>query len=305
LFIFRNMKIKVALDWTPNAIHAGLYLALLNGWYKEAGLEVELISPETDQFEVAPIEKLFRKNVSFAIAPSETVIRSHQYGYKELVALAAILQGSPSAFATLKESGIDTQKKLKGKTYAALEIPFERPLISQITGGEYISLSPQKLDIYKLLFEGKADFVWLYKNIEAVEAKLKGIEMNLFNLEEADIPYGPCNLLISHREFIADYSFLVQKFFEVTTRAYIEVAENPEQSAQILYLRGTEIFPDKELIRQTIRASCEYYLTNKRKWGTMSSERWDSYLSWLEKNGQIKKSYFNSSLLYSNQFLNL
>jgi ABC-type nitrate/sulfonate/bicarbonate transport system substrate-binding protein len=296
------MKIKVALDWTPNAIHAGLYLALLNGWYKEAGLEVELISPEHDQYEVAPIEKLFRKNVSFAIAPSETVIKSHQYGYKELVALASILQGSPSAFATLKKSGIDTQKKLKGKIYAALEIPFEKPLISQMTGGDYTAVCPQKLDIYKMLFEGKADFVWLFKNIEAVEAKLKGIEMNLFNMEDANIPYGPCNLLISHREFIADYSFLVQKFFEVTSRAYIEVAENPEQSAQILHLRGPEFFPDKELIKQTIKASCEYYLTSKHKWGVMNGERWDNYLNWLDEKGEIKKSYFNQTLLYSNQF---
>ena len=97
------MKIKIALDWTPNAIHAGLYLALLNGWYKEAGLEVELISPEKDQYEVAPIEKLFRRHVSFAIAPSEMVIRSHQSGYKELVAVASMLQGAPSSFAALKK----------------------------------------------------------------------------------------------------------------------------------------------------------------------------------------------------------
>jgi ABC-type nitrate/sulfonate/bicarbonate transport system substrate-binding protein len=296
------MKIKVALDWTPNAIHAGLYLALLNGWYKEAGLEVELISPEIDQYEIAPIEKLFRKHVSFAIAPSETVIKSHQYGYKELVALAALLQGSPSALATLKKSGIDTPQKLRGKIYAAMEVPFEKPIISQLTGNDYTSVVPQKKDIYKFLYEGKADFVWVFKNIEVIEAKLKGMEMNVIELEDSSIPYGFCNLLISHREFIADYSFLVQKFFEVTRRAYIEVVDNPEQSAQILHLRGKEFFPDKELIRETVKASCEYYLTSKRKWGIMNGERWDNYLNWLDSKGQIKKSFFNQTLLYSNQF---
>lgn len=297
------MKIKVALDWTPNAIHAGLYLALLNGWYKEAGLEVELISPAIDRYEVAPIEKLFRKTVSFAIAPSEMVIRSHQFGYKELVAVAAMLQGSPSAFATLKKSKIDTVKKLKGKTYAALELPFEKAIINQLTDGSYKSVVPEKLDIYNVLFAGEADFVWLFKNIEVVEAKLKGIEFNLFEPEEAGIPYGPCTLLVSHREFLADYSFLAQKFFELTNKAYIEVTENPEKSAEILCLRAPEIFPDEILLKETIVSSCQYYLTSQHTWGKMNEERWQSYLSWLEEKNEIKKAYFNTNLLYSNEFL--
>ncbi len=297
------MKIKIALDWTPNAVHAGLYLAQFNGWYKEAGLEVELISPEKDAYEVAPIEKLFRKQVFFAIAPSEMVIRSHQYGYKDLVALAAILQGSPSAFGALKKSGIDSLKKLKGKRYSALELPFEKTTIDQLTAGENSFVIPKKLDIYKVLFEGEADFAWLFKNIEVVEARLKGLDLNLFTPEDAGIPYGPCTLMVSRQEYIADYSFLVKSFFEVTTRAYLEVVDNPEQAAEILHLRGAEFFPDKELIKQTIKASCEYYLNSKRKWGIMNEKQWTDYLSWLEEKNEIKKTYFNPALLFSNRFL--
>jgi ABC-type nitrate/sulfonate/bicarbonate transport system substrate-binding protein len=299
------MKITIALDWTPNANHAGLYLALLNGWYKEAGLDVELIPPENNQDEIAPIEKLFRKKVFFAIAPSEMIIKAHQNGYKELIALAAIFQGNPSAFATLKKSGIDSIEKLNGKKYAALEIPFEKSIINQLTKDNYSPVSAQILDIYKLLFDKTVDFVWLFKNIKAVEAKLKGIELNIFNLEDAGIPYGPCSLIMTRREFVADYSFLVQKFFEVTSRAYIEVAGNPEQSAEILHLQGREFFPDKELIRETIKASCAYYLTGKRKWGIMHNEHWENYLSWLEQKEQIRKSYFKNSLLYNNEFLDV
>lgn len=297
------MKIKIALDWTPNAIHAGLYLAQYKGWYKEAGLEVELISPEEDQYEVSPIEKLFRRHVAFAIAPSEAVIRSHQFGYKELIALAAILQGSPSAFGTLKTSGIDNLKKLKGKTYAALHLPFEKAIIDQMTGGESTFISPMKLDIYKLLFEGQADFVWLFKNIEVVEAKSKGLEFNLFTPEEAGIPYGPCTLLVSHQEFITDYSFLVKAFFEVTSRAYREVAADPYKAAEVLHKDGKSLFPDKELLTETIKASCHYYIIGKQKWGEMQGQQWMAYLDWLEENGQLKKIHFTPSLLYSNRFI--
>ena len=35
----------MVLDWTPNTNHTGLYVALEKGYYKEEGLDVEIIQP--------------------------------------------------------------------------------------------------------------------------------------------------------------------------------------------------------------------------------------------------------------------
>ena len=40
--------IKSALDWTPNTIHSGLFIAKETGVYEQRGLEVELLSPGPD-----------------------------------------------------------------------------------------------------------------------------------------------------------------------------------------------------------------------------------------------------------------
>jgi ABC-type nitrate/sulfonate/bicarbonate transport system substrate-binding protein len=32
--------VVVALDWTPNSNHTGIYVAIAKGWYEEAGLKV-------------------------------------------------------------------------------------------------------------------------------------------------------------------------------------------------------------------------------------------------------------------------
>ena len=40
-----GLAVTVALDWTPNTNHIGFYVAKAKGWYKEAGLEVVLLSP--------------------------------------------------------------------------------------------------------------------------------------------------------------------------------------------------------------------------------------------------------------------
>lgn len=38
-------KITLALDWTPNTNHTGIYVALAKGYFKDAGLEVSVVQP--------------------------------------------------------------------------------------------------------------------------------------------------------------------------------------------------------------------------------------------------------------------
>ena len=35
--------IRIALDWTPNTNHTGLYVAQQEGWFSQAGLDVEFV----------------------------------------------------------------------------------------------------------------------------------------------------------------------------------------------------------------------------------------------------------------------
>lgn len=52
-------KITVCLDWTPNTNHTGMYVALANGYYDEAGLMFQSFSlPKTVQQVLARQAKL-------------------------------------------------------------------------------------------------------------------------------------------------------------------------------------------------------------------------------------------------------
>jgi len=50
-------NVKVALDWTPNTIHSGLFLAKETGIYEKHGLQVELLSPGPD-YDKTPARRL-------------------------------------------------------------------------------------------------------------------------------------------------------------------------------------------------------------------------------------------------------
>lgn len=40
-----KQKIKIVLDWVPNTNHTGLYVAKDLGYFKEEGLDVEIVQP--------------------------------------------------------------------------------------------------------------------------------------------------------------------------------------------------------------------------------------------------------------------
>lgn len=66
--------IRVALDWTPNVNHAGLFVALERGYFAERGLDVSFDSPHVDGYTTTPAQKLASGAVNVAICPSESII---------------------------------------------------------------------------------------------------------------------------------------------------------------------------------------------------------------------------------------
>lgn len=61
--------LRIALDWTPNTLHTGLYLAVHQNLYRSAGLDVQLVSPAADNYSSTPAKKLFAGDVDLAVSP--------------------------------------------------------------------------------------------------------------------------------------------------------------------------------------------------------------------------------------------
>jgi len=102
---------KIALDWTPNINHVGIVVAQELGYYKEQGLEVEILNPLEDNYQMTPGKKLELGIADFAIAPFETVISlNNKTNAVDAIAVFAILQEDLSSIASLKTSNLDSPK---------------------------------------------------------------------------------------------------------------------------------------------------------------------------------------------------
>src|SRR3954447_10809639 len=83
-----SIKIKVALDWYPNANHAGLFLAKERGYFKQAGLDVDFYTPADP---TAVLQTVGAGKDDFGISYQTDLLLAREQGVP-VVSVAALVQ---------------------------------------------------------------------------------------------------------------------------------------------------------------------------------------------------------------------
>ncbi|MGH7152672.1 MAG: ABC transporter substrate-binding protein [Acetobacteraceae bacterium] len=118
-------KLRIRLDWTPWGNQAGIHLANVKGWYRDAGLDVTIDDGNGSTGTVQIVGTGDDYDVGFAALSSMMVARSK--GLK-LRAIACYARNSDIGLMVPDDSGISKVSDLKGKklayTASSLETPF-------------------------------------------------------------------------------------------------------------------------------------------------------------------------------------
>ena len=107
----RRQKIVLQTDWYAQPEHGGFYHALVKGYYREAGLDVEIVQGGPNAI---PTQKVALGTTQFAIGRSDDVMIAVGRGIP-LVMVGALMQRDPQAIMFHEESGIRGFKDLNGR----------------------------------------------------------------------------------------------------------------------------------------------------------------------------------------------
>jgi ABC-type nitrate/sulfonate/bicarbonate transport system substrate-binding protein len=226
------IKLKLALDWTPNVNHIGFLIAKELGFYSQHGIDLEILNPKDDNYQLTPGKKLELDIADFAIAPFETVVSlNNKANQVQAMAIYAVLQKDVSCIVTLKSSNITSPKMLDGKTFASYKARYEDHIVKEMIkndGGEgdLHIMYPEKLGIWNTLLTGSADSTWIFDNWEGIEANSKGIELNKFTMAEVNIPYGYSPVVLAKKENITKHKELYSKFIKATQKGFLFTRDN-------------------------------------------------------------------------------
>lgn len=308
-----SRSIVVALDWSPNTNHTGFYVAKAKGYYEKHGLKVRLLGANEKDFagsysgEVAsgqdpfptPSNLVAKGDAMFALNSPEGAIGWNCPPFSQdrpkLTVVAAVLQEQSSALVTLKSSGINRPKLLDGKKYASYAARFEGRIIQKMIqndsgSGNFTEECPPMLGIWGSLLNGSYDATWVFMGWEGVEAKLQGIELNAFFMQDYGVPYGYAPCLLANPKILEEEPEVAKQFLGATAEGFQFAAANPAIAADIL-IEGAKKENAFELDPKLVHASQELlsaqYLTTSGTWGVMEPKRWSEYISWLSTEGLL------------------
>jgi len=116
------IPVKLMLDWVPNTNHTGIFVAQAKGYFKEAGLAVEIIQPG----EVYPEAAVASGAADFGISFQEivTLARADKV---PIISIAAVLQHNTSGFASAAKLNVTSPAGFEGLRYGSFGTPFESP----------------------------------------------------------------------------------------------------------------------------------------------------------------------------------
>jgi ABC-type nitrate/sulfonate/bicarbonate transport system substrate-binding protein len=305
-------QVKLALDWTPNTNHTGIYVALEKGWYRQEGIDLHLLPYSSS---IAPEQLVGTGQADFGISFTEGVTSARAAG-EPIVSVAAIIQHNTSALVALKSSGLDTVAKLAGKRYAGFGAPYEQPVIAQVLScGGAQSTSFQNitttLDPIAALKSGHFDFAWVFMGWEGIEAQEQGIALNVFPLLGYCMPdyYSP--VIITNQQLIHQNPNLVTRFLKATAMGYTYTIHHPRDAANLL-MQGASAgtFPDKQLVYDSQNYLSPRYSADAACWGVQTLDKWTNYPRFMythnaltNVNGQPLTSPPNYAAAFTDQFL--
>ncbi len=151
----------LALDWTPNTNHTGIYVALDKGWYRDEGINLQLLPYSSN---VSPDVLVSSGKADVGISATEGVVADAAVG-QPVVSIAAIIQHNTSALVSLASSGLTRPSMFDGKTYGAFGAPYETAVVGEIIkrdGGRGVFKSVTlDVDAMQALESHRIDFVWV------------------------------------------------------------------------------------------------------------------------------------------------
>lgn len=285
-------KVTFVLDWTPNTNHTGLYVAQKKGYFKEAGIDVEIVQPPEDGAEVLVGSNKAQFGVSFQDSMVPAINGDNPL---PIEAVAAILQHNTSGIISRKGEGMDTPKGLEGKKYATWDMPVEKATIKQVMekdGGDFskVELIPSTVTDEVSALESKSvDAIWIFYGWAGVATEVKNLPTDYFAFADIDKVfdyYTP--VIIGNTDWLKKNPDTAKAFLKALRKGYEYCISNPQEAGDILLEAAPEL--DKELVEKSQEYLKDQYQAEASQWGVFDSERWNGFYNWLNENKLVDKN---------------
>ncbi|HEV3344659.1 MAG TPA: ABC transporter substrate-binding protein, partial [Pirellulales bacterium] len=217
------VHVRLFLNWYPEVEHGGYYAALVHGFYRDAGLDVEIVKGGPS----APVvQQVDGGQMEFGISNADGLLLARAEE-AQVVALMAPLQISPRCIMVHEASGISDFTGLKNMTLAMNPQPFSSFLQKHVAL-ENVTIVPYQGSVAQFLTDGRFGQQG-YVFSEPFVAKQQGGDPK--TLLVADLGFNPyTSVLFTSEKYLGEHEDLVASMVAASTKGWRHYLEHPEET---------------------------------------------------------------------------
>lgn len=244
-------KIVLQTDWYAQPEHGGFYQAQVKGYYKEAGLDVQIVQGGPNAI---PTQKVAMGATQFSIGRTDEIAIAAGRGIP-LQIVAALMQRDPQAIMFHEEGGIGGFKDLDGRNIMAVPGAGWIMLMEKKFG---IKVSVTPLDFGLSRFMADKRFVQqCFITNEPYYVRQQGAKPKTLLL--SDIGFSPYRVWFTSRAFAAKNPEIVRAFTAASIRGWTEyISGDRAEADKVIGALNKQMVP--EFIAYSVGAMREFKL---------------------------------------------
>jgi len=291
-------RFDLALDFSINPDHAGIYTALEEGYFDEAGLDVR---PQVPSDPSAPIKQVAAGQVDLAISYEPEVMLARDQGL-DVVAVGALVHGPLTSLISLPEAGIDEPADLAGKTVVTAGIPYQSAYLETILRDAGVDSGSVEevavgFNLLQPLLAGRADaMLGGFLNVEGVDLAERGENPRVVPVDRLGIPTYDELVLVADGDRLREDPEPIRAFLAALERGTLAAAGDPDAATEALLAVDDAL--DPELTRAQVDATLPRLLLPRLPtpvgeeqagppFGYMDPAQWRRFGAFLAEEEQI------------------
>jgi ABC-type nitrate/sulfonate/bicarbonate transport system substrate-binding protein len=303
--------VSLALDWTPNTNHTGIFVAQQLGYFAQRGINLRIVPYGS----TAPETLISTYKADFGISYQDGLTEAAVSG-GDIVSVFAITQKTDVCIGVRADSAITDPAQLDGKTYAGYGGPMEVPMLQYViraAGGTGVFKDVTlNTDAYQALYAGQADFAMPEPTWEVLQAALVGKSLRTFDVTKYGFPAIYSVIIGSSNHYLSRNADVAKRFLAAIEEGYAYAAAHPTEAANLLIqanqaVLGTQV----KLVMQSAQLEAsQYYKDPAGQIGYQSAQRWQALTDFMFQNGILTdtsgkaiKTEPKVSTLFTNEYL--
>jgi PAS domain S-box-containing protein len=290
-------KVSLQLQWLDQFQFAGYYMAKEKGFYKEAGLDVDI---KKYCFSTSTTDEVISGRANFAVGRSSLLI--DKSNNNDIIMLSPIFQSSPIIFLSTKDSNITSIKDFKNKKIMVTSD-------SILTASLYALLDKFNLKSSDIILQKhtfnvddlishKTDIMISYTSNEPFLMQQKHEACNIIDPKDYGLDFY-ADILFTNKNEIKNHKNRVQKFVQASLRGWEYAFENIDESVRLILDKYNSQNKSKEAL--TFEANelkkLAYYKTEQL--GKISLDKIQNIYDTYDKMGLIKNRFDVKDIVFS------